>query len=200
MFAAPRLRLSPDAFLDWERGQDARHEYYRGEVFAMAGGSEPHARIITNTLLALARALDGRDCVVYTGALGVRVEAEDLFTYPDLSVVCGQAAFYDAKRTKLLNPAILVEVLSPSTADYDRTSKARFYRQIPSLEAYVLVSQDARAVDVLTRDGDGWRLTTERDGQVEIAPLGVTLALDALYCGVQPPDPDTLDRPSVTSG
>ena len=175
MSVAPRLRLSPDEFLAWELRQEERHEYHRGEVFAMAGGTERHARLITNALLTLSAALDGRDCVVYTDALGLRVEAEDLFTYPDLSVVCGEARFYDAKRTRLLNPTALIEVLSPSTAEYDRTTKARFYRQIPELRAYVLISQDARAVDVLTRAGEGWHLDTERDGRVEIGPLDVTL-------------------------
>lgn len=196
MSAAVQLRLTPDEYLDWELRQPERHEFYRGEVFQTAGGSEPHARIITNALLALTSALDGRDCVVYTEALGVRVEAADLFTYPDLSVVCGEAAFYDERRTRLLNPLVLVEVLSASTERYDRTTKARFYRQIPSLEAYLLISQDAPAVDVLTRDGDGWRLTTERDGAVEVGPLGATLALDAVYRGVDFPDPSTLGRPA----
>lgn len=121
------------------------------------------------------------------------------FTYPDLSVVCGEPAFFDEGRTKLLNPTALVEVLSPSTESYDRTTKARFYRQIPSLQAYVLLSQDAPAVDVLARDGDGWHLSTERDGRVEIGPLGVTLDVSALYAGVDAPDPATLDRPSPRS-
>ena len=185
---AARRRLTPAEFVEWELGQEEKHEYHRGEVFLMAGGTEPHARIITNTLLALSASLRGRDCFVYTDALGVRVEAEDLFTYPDLSVVCGEPQFFDAKRTRLLNPTALVEVLSPSTADYDRTTKARFYRQVPSLQAYVLVSQDAPAVDVLTPDGDGWHLAPDRDGRIEVGPLGVALDLAALYDGVAFPD------------
>lgn len=196
MSAPPTLRLSPDAFLDWEIQQEERHEYYRGEIFQMAGGTETHSTIITNTLLALAAGIPDR-CKVHTEALGVRIDAADLFTYPDLSVVCGEAAFFDPARTRLLNPLVLVEVLSPSTATYDRGPKSRFYRQIPSLEAYVLISQDAPAVEVLTRDGDGWRLTTEADGAVEIGALGVTLALDALYRGVDFPDPSPFGRPAL---
>ena len=193
MSAAPRLGLSPSDFLDWEAGQDRHHEYHRGEIFAMAGGTEPHARIITNALLALSAALKGRGCTVYTDALRVRIEAEDLFTYPDLSVVCGPGTFYDAKRTTLLNPAVLVEVLSPSTETYDQTTKLRFYRQIPGLAAVLLVAQDAPAVDVVSRDGDGWRLTTEAGGAVTVEALGVTLDLADLYEGVE--FPSARERP-----
>lgn len=204
MAVAPRLHLSPDEFLDWELRQDEKHEYHRGEVFllnrgpdGMAGGTETHARIIGNLYLALRLALRDRGCTVYTDALGVRVEAEDLFTYPDLSVVCGEATFYDDRRTRLLNPTALVEVLSPSTEGYDRTTKSRFYRQIPSLEAYVVVSQDGPAVDVLVRDGDGWRLHSEdAEGRVAVSPLDVALDLAEVYEGVTFPDPAALDRPA----
>ncbi|HEX9953561.1 MAG TPA: Uma2 family endonuclease [Rubricoccaceae bacterium] len=188
MSAAARLALSPSAFLDWEAEQEERHEYHRGEVFAMAVGTETHARIITNTLIALSAALKGRGCTVYTDALRVRVEAEDLFTYPDLSVVCGPGQFYDTKRTTLLNPIVLVEVLSPSTETYDRTAKLRFYRQIPGLQAVLLVAQDGPAVDIVARAGDGWGLSTEAGGEVEVAALGVRLALGDLYDGVAFPD------------
>ena len=194
--AAPRLTLSPTDFLGWESSQDGRHEYHRGEVFAMAGGTETHARIITNLVLTLGGALRGSGCTVYTEALRVRVEAEDLFTYPDLSVVCGGGTFYDARRTTLLDPAVLVRVLSPSTEQYDRTTKWRFYRQISALQAYVLVGQDAPAVDVYSRDGDGWRVTSEAaDGTVAIPmPVGpVTVGLGDVYDGVA--FPESLARP-----
>lgn len=191
MSAAPRLRLSPDAFLDWEADQDTRHEYHRGEVFAMAGGTETHARIIGNLYFALRQALKGRGCTVYTDALRVRVEAEDLFTYPDLSVVCGPGVFHDAKRTTLLNPTVLVEVLSESTAEYDRTTKLRFYRQIPGLAAVVLVAQDVPAVDVFAPDGDGWHATADAGGAVSIPGLDVALALAEIYEGVEPAAPRT---------
>ena len=195
MSAASRLALSPSAFLDWEAAQDERHEYHRGDVFAMAGGTEPHARIIGNLYLALRLALKGRGCTVYTDALRVRVEAEDLFTYPDLSVVCGPGQFYDLKRTTLLDPMLLVEVLSPSTETYDRTTKLRFYRQIPGLATVLLVAQDAPAVDVVARDGDGWRITTESGGEVTVEALGIRLALADLYDGVEFSGEN--DRPSV---
>ncbi len=195
-FPTTRPKLSPEAYLEWEAGQDAKHEYYRGEVFLMAGGTETHARIITNLVVLLSNALRGGGCTVYTEALSIHVEAHDLYTYPDLSVVCGEAAFADERRTRLLNPAVLAEVLSPSSERYDRTAKGRFYRSIPSLEGYVVVSQDAPGVDVLTRTDDGWLLRSESaDGHVALPPLGVTLALAELYDGVTFPDPGELDRP-----
>ncbi len=193
--AARRLTLSPEAYLEWEEGQDEKHEYYQGEVFLMAGGTETHARLISNLHFMLRSALRDSDCTGYTDALRVQVEAHNLYTYPDLSVVCGEAVFADERRTNLLNPVVLVEVLSPSTERYDRTTRGRLYRSMPSLEGYVTVSQDSPAVDVLTRTDDGWLLRSEENAQVALPPLGVTLALADLYDGVTFPEPGTLDRP-----
>lgn len=195
MSVAHRLALSPDDFLAWEARQDERHEYHAGEVFAMAVGTEPHAAIIGNAFLALHALFKPRGCKVYTDALRVRVDAADLFTYPDLSVVCGEAHFYDARRTTLLNPTVLVEVLSPSTETYDRTTKWGFYSQIPELQAYVLISQDAPGVDVYTRDGAGWRIDRATAGTVAVPPLDATLALGDLYDGVEFPDASERRRP-----
>lgn len=196
MSVAHRLTLTPDAFLDWEARQDEKHEYHAGEVFAMAGGTEPHADIITNAVLALSAVFRPRGCKVYTDAMRVRIDAADLFTYPDLSVVCGEARFFDARRTTLLNPTVLVEVLSPSTETYDRTTKWGFYSQISELQAYVLVSQDSPSVDVYTRDGDGWRIDRATAGTVAIPSLDTTLALSDLYDGVVFPEPSERRRPT----
>lgn len=194
MSAAPRLHLSVADYLDWEERQDERHEYYRGEVFAMAGGTEPHAAIIGNAYMAFRLAWGPRGCKVYTEALRVRVDAADLITYPDLSVVCGEAHFYDPRRTTLLNPTALVEVLSPSTEAYDRTTKLGFYHQIPGLQACVLIAQDRPAVDVYVPDGEGWCMTPTTEGAADV--LGVPLPLDALYDGVDFPTAEERVRPS----
>ena len=194
--AAPRLRLTFDAFLDWELEQETKHEYYHGEVFAMAGGTEPHADIISNLHFALRLALQGRDCKVYTDALGVRIEAVDLYTYPDLSVACGERMLYGKRKTALLNPLVLVEVLSPSTSAYDLTTKWGFYAQIPSLQAYVVVSQESPAVDVYSRDGDGWRIVHTAEDEARIPALDASLALAEVYAGVAFPGPDERTRPT----
>ena len=188
--------MTSDEFLDWEARQEEKHEFYRGEVFAMAGGTESHATIITNSLVLLNAAARPRGCRVFSDALRVRIDAVDLYTYPDLSVVCGDARFSDARRTTLLNPLVLVEVLSPSTENYDRTTKWGFYAQIPSLQAYVIVSQDSPAVDVYARDGDGWRVARASEGEAYIPALDVALSLDELYDGVTFPGPGERTRPT----
>ena len=200
MSAAPRLRFTPAEYLDWEARQDEKHEYYRGEVFAMAGGTASHATIITNALVLLHAAARPRGCRVFSDALRVRIEAVDLYTYPDLSVVCGEAQFSDARRTTLLNPLVLVEVLSPSTEQYDRTTKWGFYAQIPSLQAYLIVSQDSPAVDVYTRDGDGWRVVQTTAGAARLPALDAVLQLAEVYDGVAFPGPGERLRPTPDGG
>ena len=196
MSAAPRLALSFDAFLDWELEQETKHEYYRGEVFAMAGGTEPHANIISNLHLALRLALRDRDCKVYTDALGVRIEAADLYTYPDLSVVCGERELYGPRKTALLNPLVLVEVVSPSTENYDRTAKFDLYAQLPSLKAYVLVAQDAPSVHVYSRDGPHWQFVHTSEGEARLPALDASLPLAEIYNGVTFPGPGERTRPT----
>ena len=183
-------------FLEWEAGQDGKHEFCRGEVFAMADGTEPHATVITNCLVLLDAAVRPRGCRVFTDALWVRIDAVDLYTCPDLSVVCGDAQFADARRTTLLNPVVIAEVLSPSMAEYDRTVKWSFYARLPSLKAYVLISQDSPAVDVYSRNGDGWRVVHADAGEARIPCLDVALDLEALYDGVAFPGPGERTRPT----
>ena len=207
MSAAHQLKLTPDEFLEWENRQEEKHEYHQGDVYpmnrgaeSMAGGTEPHATVITNTLVALDRYARPRGCKVYTEAMRVRVAAADVFTYPDLSVVCGAPQFHDARKTALLNPLVVVEVLSPSTQNYDRTLKFDTYAQIPELESYVLISQDNPAVDVYTRDGDGWHLTHTAVGDAAVPALDCALSMSELYDGVDFPDPGDLLRPAPLPG
>ncbi len=198
MSARPEPVLSFADFLEWEVGQETKHEFYRGGVFAMAGGSVPHSDIVGNAFFALRVALQGRGCTVSTDALAIRVEAADLYTYPDVSVVCGERSLHGTRfaNTALLNPLVLVEVLSPSTASYDRGAKFDLYAQIPSLQAYVLVSQDAPSVHVYSRDGDAWRAVLTSEGEARIPCLDVALPLDALYDGVAFPGPGERTRPT----
>ena len=194
--------MTSDEFLEWEARQETKHEFYRGEVFpmvertAMAGGTETHASIIDNVHVALSLAVRPRGCKVYNEAMRLRIDAANLYTYPDLSVVCGDARFADARRTALLNPVVLVEVLSPSTETYDRTTKWGFYTQIPSLQVYLIVSQDSPAVDVYTRDGDGWRIVRTTEGDAFLPALDAALPLAEIYDGVAFPGPEERLRPT----
>ncbi len=161
MSAADKLDLlmTPEEYAAFEEKADERHEFFNGEIFAMAGGSETHSLLTANVLRRLGNALDKRPCRVYESNMRVKVEATGLETYLDASVVCGPSKFHDLTRQALLNPLLLVEVLSESTETYDRGKKFWHYRQIPSLREYVLVSQTGPLVEVFTRQADNqWLL------------------------------------------
>jgi len=171
-----------------EREGGRKHEFLNGEVFAMAGGTLEHGRLATELARRLGEALDDRPCRVLSSDVRVHIEATGLDTYPDLSVVCGEPNTGDDPHA-LTNPVLLVEVLSPSTEAYDRGQKAAHYRQIPGLNAYLLVAQDEPRLELQTRDERGrWVLSEAGPGeQLEIEALEITLDVDALYRDRIPP-------------
>ncbi len=179
--------ITPEEYLDRERQAEFKSEYYNGEIFAMSGGIRNHSLLTSNTLAALHTALQGTDCLTFTSDLRVYIPATELFTYPDITVVCGEEELLDDQQDTLLNPALVVEVLSPSTESYDRGQKFAFYRSIPSLREYVLVSQRQKLVEVFRKNKEGlWVLheyNAER-GVVVLDTVGCTLDLDALYAHV----------------
>lgn len=144
-------------YLAHEQTTGIRHEYLDGEIFAMSGGSENHSLITANALITLGQALRPLPCRVYSSDLKVKI-SNSRYVYPDVSVVCGEAEFADESRTQLTNPTLVVEVMSPSTADYDRGSKGDFYRSLASLQAYLLFDQDRAFAQVYTRHQAGWLL------------------------------------------
>lgn len=197
--AVPAQATAPvlvDDYLEGEKTALFRNEYYRGEVFAMSGGFPEHALLAANFVRELGNVL-GKRGRVFGSDLKVHVAAHDLFTYPDVSVVWG-ALEVAGNGYAIPNPTILVEVLSPSTASYDRGTKCRFYRSLASLREYVLVAQDYRGVEVFRRDADGhWVLHEPAGGIVELASVDAALRLDDLYASVDVPDVPPLreDRP-----
>ena len=155
---------------------DVRHEYLQGQVFAMAGGSYEHSLITANLAGELRQRLKDGPCAVLSSDMRMRIEAADACAYPDVSVLCGEPLFHDARRDVLTNPVLIAEVLSPSTEAYDRGGKFALYRRLPSLRHYLLVAQDQVAVDVFTRQPDGrWLLDASADPEAEIL-------LEALDC------------------
>ena len=160
-----------------------KHEYLAGEVFAMTGGTLEHSRLATEVGYLLRGALEGRPCRVLSSDARVRIEAVDVDTYPDLSVVCGPAETATADDHALLNPTLIVEVLSPSTEAYDRGLKASYYRQIPALKAYLLVVQDRAGLELHAREADGrWLMSEAGPGErLRIPALDVELEVDAVY-------------------
>ncbi len=149
---------------------DAKNEYLAGEAFAMSGGSYEHSVITANLTSSLANQFKGSPCAVLTSDMRIRVAASDACFYPDLSVLCGQPIFHDARRDVLTNPLLIAEVLSPSTESYDRGSKFAHYRRLPSLRHYLLIAQDRLAVDVFTRQPDDrWLLASYETPHAVIA-------------------------------
>lgn len=175
-------RFTFDDYLRVEEDSIIRHEFLDGRIWAMAGGTPAHARICANVIALLNVALGARRCAVFTTDLRIRVCATGLATYPDVSVICGQVELdpADPKRHTALNPSLLVEVLSPSTEDYDRGEKLENYQQIGSLEEVMLVSHDEHKIVVWRRSGAGWQATEHRDGVVPLA-IGCELAVSAIY-------------------
>lgn len=159
--AAAKPWLSPEEYLERERHAEHRSEYFAGEIFAMAGASERHILIVTNVSGELRALLKKRPCKVYSNDMRVKVSQSGLYTYPDVSVVCGEPSFEDGKKDTLLNPALIVEVLSESTEAYDRGKKFEHYRRIPSLAEYLLIAQDRCRIEQFIKQRDGKWLFSE---------------------------------------
>jgi Uma2 family endonuclease len=170
-------------YCELEREAGVKHEYLRGEVFAMAGGTLEHGRLAARVNHLLSREFEGRPCSVFSSDVRVRIDATDLDTYPDASVVCGEPRTSEQDANALLNPSLVVEVLSDSTEAYDRGEKASHYRRCPSLKAYLLVAQNHSLMELQVRRVDGsWTLIEARPGErLVIEPLGVELAVDEVY-------------------
>lgn len=180
---APQLSMTHAEYCALEREAAVKHEFISGEVFAMTGGTLEHSRLAMRLGYLLTAALDGGRCRVLSADARVRIEAVDIDTYPDLSVVCGPPETAPADDHALLNPTLVVEVLSKSTEAYDRGLKASYYRQIPSLRAYLLVAQDRQQLELLVRQSDDrWLLVEVGSGQrLAIEPLDIELEVDAIY-------------------
>jgi Uma2 family endonuclease len=187
MTAQPKPRYTPQEYLARERQAEVRSEYFAGEIFAMSGNSRGHNLIVTNAVGELRHRLRHRPCEVYPSNMRVKVEASGLYTYPDVTVVCGEPRFEDAEVDTLLNPMVLMEVLSKSTEAYDRGKKSAHYRRLPSLRDYVLIAQDRRHVEVYSRSDDRWLLTEARGtaGVLHITALACEVPLAELYARLQ---------------
>jgi Uma2 family endonuclease len=183
-------RCTPEEYLRRERDSHTRHEYYHGEVFAMSGGTPEHSLTAANVIRALGNRLEGKPCRVYDSNLRVRVPRSTLYTYPDVSIVCGPLEFdpLDTSRQTVINPTMVVEVLSPSTESWDRGGKFDNYRLIDSLREYVLVRSDSARVESFLRQPDGrWLFTVAvgPDAAAQLTSIQVELPLAEVYRGVE---------------
>lgn len=189
----PKLRMSAQEYLERERAADGKHELWNGEVFAMSGGSLAHNRIVRNLVRHLANALEGMGCEVLPSDMRVRIGAGNRYVYPDVTIVCGPPAL-EGEADVLMNPNLVIEVLSPSTEAFDRGDKFAGYRSLPSVHDVVLVSQGARRLECYTRQLDDSWILREHTGHTAV-PLGpVELRLAQIYDGVETLADEAADR------
>ena len=183
-------RCTPEEYLRRERQAVEKHEYYHGEVIAMSGGAPDHSLIISNVNGELRSRLKGKPCRAYESNLRIRIPRTTLYTYPDASVICGGLQFdpLDTRRETVLNPTLIVEVLSPSTEAWDRGGKFDNYQQIESLREYVLVSVAKPRVEVFLRQPDGtwtYSVAAGADSVARLNSVGLELPLAEVYSGVE---------------
>ena len=189
MSTLPKTYITPEQYLEIERKAEFRSEYYSGEMFAMSGTSRPHNLIKTNASVQLAQQLRQRPCEVYSSDARVLVAPTGLYTYPDIVVACEEPRFLDGALDTLLNPTVIIEILSPSTEAYDRGRKFGHYRNIESLRAYLMVASESIGAELYTRQPNNqWTLTADArrlEDIVEIESIGCTLKLADIYEKVQ---------------
>ncbi|WP_437926033.1 Uma2 family endonuclease [Sorangium sp. So ce291] len=183
---ATRTGLSPEEYLALERASEQKHEYANGEIFAMSGCSREHSLLAGSVQRELGNALLERPCEVHTSDMRVKIPSTGRYVYPDASVVCGDPVFEDAEVDTLMNPNVIVEVLSDSSEAYDRGDKFAQYRSVPSITDYVLVSQKAVRIEHFQRQPDGrWLLSILGPGaQLALESIGVVIEVDRVYLKV----------------
>ena len=187
-------RHTVEEYLALDRACEERHEYVDGEILAMAGESPEHGAICTNLVAELRNQLKGTRCQVFSKDLKVRSgslplkprSTKGLFSYPDVVIVCGEPQFFDEHRDVLVNPALIIEVLSPTTEAFDRGEKFRRYRSFnPSLTDYIVVAQQLPSIEHFKRNAEGlWFIAAsvqEMAGNVEVASIDCSLRLDEVY-------------------
>ena len=176
-----------EEYLDFEVSSHDKHEFFQGEIFAMTGGSSNHNRIAFNIGAQLDRQLEGRPCQPFASDTRVKVVATGLYTYPDVTVAC-DPQFEVARLETLLNPKVLVEVLSPSTAAYDQRTKLSHYQQIPTAQEILFVAQDRYWVEHFFREAEGqWQqaVVTGLENELRLASIDCRLSLAKIYARVR---------------
>jgi phenylacetic acid degradation protein len=179
-----RRRFTIEEYLDREATSNLKHEYYKGEVFLMSGAKMDHKMIMSNLFGSLAYKLRRSSCKLFSSDLRVYTEQKEFFTYPDLTIVCGKPITFDDDEMNLLNPAVIIEILSKSTQAYDRTEKFELYQGLPSLQEYLLIDSRSVLVEQFIKDANGvWnpRKYSKISDNLTIQTVGISLLLDEIY-------------------
>jgi len=183
-----KQKMTIEQYLEFENAADEKHEYYQGEVFAMSGPKITHSDIVVNTLSSIKQFLKGKSCRPYNNDLRIYIEKNTLFTYPDISFFCDEVLTLNNDEMNALNPVILIEVLSPSTKDYDRGSKFKLYRDIPTLKEYVLIDSETINIEIFAVNPEGyWELREYKDMNdvIEISHIDMQLSIEEIYSGTK---------------
>lgn len=183
MCALPKHYLSLEEYFKLDETNDIKHEYYQGTVFAMTGASVDHNRIAMAVGGELYLQLKDKPCQPYPSDFRLKIETANIYTYPDLSIICGEIQLADGRQDTFSNPTVLIEVLSDITETYDRGKKTELYRTIPSLNEYLLIAQDRPHIERYRRQNADWLLTEYADlkAEVTLESIGCTLALAVIY-------------------
>ena len=184
MIAQPKQYSTEQEYIQFERASIGKHEYFDGQIYAMTGASRIHNLIAGNTLAMLHRQLRKKPCEIFPSDMRVKVTRTGLYTYPDLVIICGKPEFTDDTLDTLINPLVLIEVLSPSTERYDRGMKFQNYRTIETLQDYILIAQDQYHVEHYSRQNSGQWLLQEaigRESALTIRSIESTLTLGDVY-------------------
>ncbi len=180
-------KISIEEYLAFERGSHEKHEYFKGEVFAMSGAGPRHNIIFSNLFGEIVIKLKGKSCLPFGSDMRLHIPQSTLFTYPDISIYCG-AISDDLEDDNAINPTALIEILSPSTRDYDRGGKFKLYREIPTLKEYVLVDTDSILVEVFRINQSGhWELEEYKspEQKLQFTSLSISVALKDIYQGTK---------------
>lgn len=178
--------LTEQEYLTLERKTAEKNEYYNGEVFAMSGATKEHNKIVASSVCAIYKQINKEGCSIMACTMRVHNKLNTLYTYPDVVIACGEEKYLDNEFDTLLNPTIIIEVLSISTKDYDRGTKFSLYRSIPSLKNYLTISSMEYAAELYTRDGEQWILTTATglDKSIYLSAINYHLPLSEVYSQV----------------
>lgn len=189
----PKTYYSPEEYLALERAAEFKSEYINGEIVAMAGESPNHGRLKSDVNRIIGNQLVGKICETFTSDTKVRTPGINIFGYPDVVVVCGELIFHDRFKDVILNPKVIIEVLSPSTELYDRGEKFASFRQLESLTDYILISQDKPLIEHYVRHGKFWMLAEENDltQSIFIESIECSLPLKDVYARVRFPVKDS---------
>lgn len=184
MSVALASQLSTTDYLNGERQAPEKHEYIQGQIYAMAGASREHNQLVFNLAGLLHAQLRSKPCSAFVADMRVRTRPNEAYFYPDLALACGELQFEDEHSDTLLNPSVIIEVLSPSTEGYDRGAKFAHYRRLDSLQEYILVAQDRLSIECYRRASQGqWLLseTNEWQQEIQLQSLGCVLRMQDVY-------------------